>query len=198
LDIGANYGYYSLLLSDLVGPDGFCLAAEPNPFAVRKLTKNLAINGFASRSKVLPAALGRSASGQVSLFVPMDEPKNACIVASGTAVPPGFNGIIEQVEMTSVDAICAGQSKIDFVKIDAEGSEFDIILGMLETLNRFRPRLLLEFNANRDYDADLLLTKLSEIYGEPKYLDYDAELKEAAKSQLLARDRRDDWMLYYE
>ena len=59
LDIGANFGYYSLLLSDLVGSNGFCLAVEPNPQVARKLKKNLAINGFASRSKVLALALGR-------------------------------------------------------------------------------------------------------------------------------------------
>ena len=37
VDIGANFGYYTNLLSDLVGPDGCCLAIEPNPNTLAKL-----------------------------------------------------------------------------------------------------------------------------------------------------------------
>ena len=113
-------------------------------------------------------------------------------------VPGGMSGHIEQVEMTSADAICAKESKIDFIKIDAEGSELDIVLGTLDTLRRSRPKLLLEFNSGRAYDADLLLNTLSDIYGDPKFLDYDAELKETTRTHLLDRERQDDWMLYFE
>jgi FkbM family methyltransferase len=198
LDIGANFGYYSLLLSDLVGSQGLCFAAEPNPEAAKKLRKNLAINGFASRSRVLPFALGREPSGHARFLVPTEEPKNACVVGPEFSVTPGLDARIEHVEMTSVDAIFANEPRIDFIKIDAEGSELNIILGMLETLRRCRPKLLLEFNANKDYDAELLLTTLSEVYCKPRYLDYDAILKEINRYALFSQARVDDWMIYFE
>lgn len=50
LDVGANFGYYTLLMSDLIGPSGKCIAFEPNPGVAAKLRKTIAINGFESRA----------------------------------------------------------------------------------------------------------------------------------------------------
>jgi FkbM family methyltransferase len=68
LDIGANFGYYSLLFSDLVGMG--CLAFEPNPQVAAKLRKSLSINGFDGRADVKEVALGREAAGEVRFFIP--------------------------------------------------------------------------------------------------------------------------------
>ncbi|MFC7542969.1 FkbM family methyltransferase [Siccirubricoccus deserti] len=45
-DIGANLGYYTVLLADLVGPGGRVMAFEPNPRLFDLLQRNVAINGF--------------------------------------------------------------------------------------------------------------------------------------------------------
>ncbi len=197
LDIGANFGYYTNLLSDLVGHEGYCLAVEPNPRTVAKLKKTISVNGFFSRCRVIDKALGKEQRTRVPLYASVSEPKNSCVVSPGYVATAPDVEIIE-VEGSTVDITCANEPRIDFVKIDAEGSEFDILLGMSNVLETFRPKLLLEFNAHRNYDAAQLLDYMSEFYNPPKALGYNARLKKVDKKELLRLERLDDWMLYFE
>ena len=66
------------------------------------------------------------------------------------------------VPMTSIDAIVAELSlqRLDLIKIDVEGFELDVLKGALQTIRRFRPRIVAEFNsfaliANRNLLAAL-------------------------------------------
>src|SRR3954453_12660410 len=58
VDVGANYGYYSLLLADLVGPAGHVYAIEPNPAAATLLRRSVALNGFDARTTICEVAAG--------------------------------------------------------------------------------------------------------------------------------------------
>jgi FkbM family methyltransferase len=195
IDIGANFGYYTLLLSELIGPDGFCLAYEPNPEVARKLSKSVALNGFGSRTEVRVQALGKTAQGSVCFFVPADEPKNACVVPDDFRADAGAGDLI-RVELTSLDAACANMDRLDFIKIDAEGSEYDIVMGMEQTLRRLAPALLIEVNIGRGYNGGRLLDMLSDIYGDLRFVDYDARLKPVDRSTVLTTNVGTDWMLY--
>ena len=78
LDVGANVGYYSVLMADLVGQTGQVIAVEPIPTTFRLLSRNLAHNGFLrSLEGMLPLALFAAASGEATLIMPQGEPKNA-------------------------------------------------------------------------------------------------------------------------
>ena len=58
LDIGANAGYHSILLADLVGPTGRVVAFEPNPVVLPKLRTNISLNpGIASTIRLEEVAL---------------------------------------------------------------------------------------------------------------------------------------------
>ena len=182
---------------NLVGPDGCCLAIEPNPYTVAKLRKTVSVNGFNSRCRIIDKALGKTQRARVPLYASISEPKNSCVV-SPSYVATSVDAKIVEVEGTTVDIICANEPRIDFVKIDAEGSEFDILFGMTEVLKKFRPKVLLEFNIHRGYDGSRLLEYMAEFYKAPKALGYNARLKKVEKMELLALDRREDWMLYFE
>src|SRR5207248_3394927 len=58
IDIGANYGYYTLLLGWLVGERGRVVAIEPNPAAVDNLRRSVKLNGMSPRIAVVAAAAG--------------------------------------------------------------------------------------------------------------------------------------------
>jgi FkbM family methyltransferase len=153
IDVGAHCGYFSVLMGDLVGPEGRVLAFEPNPPIAELLRRTVAINGHDRRTDVHEVALG-DMQGVASLAVPVNEPKNAHVV-------PGvvFEGTV-QVPVVRLDQI-PGALEADFIKIDAEGAEEAIWRGMSGILTQDRPlTILLEFTSARYADAGAFLDEI--------------------------------------
>jgi FkbM family methyltransferase len=196
LDIGANFGYYTLLLSDLVSDFGHCIAFEPNPQVTDKLRKSIEINGFEDRTQVKQVALGREPWGEACLYIPHGEPKNARIVPVEYRFSANEDQMIK-VPRARVDTLLKDIDRLDFVKIDAEGAEADIVVGMERTLRRLKPMLLIEFNASRGYNGRNLVQLLIGIYGSLMYVDFDAELKQVSIEELLEKNVGHDWMLFF-
>ncbi|RYE30638.1 MAG: FkbM family methyltransferase [Hyphomicrobiales bacterium] len=193
-DVGANFGYYSLLMADLVGPAGRLLAVEPNPPVADTLKRTLNLNGFTSRSTVAVAAAG-SGEGEGRLMVPAGEPKNAALVNSAT---PNHDGALVAVPIHSLDMLLHASPRVDFLKIDAEGAEEDIVLGLGQVIERWRPQIVLEFNPGRCRDPQGLLVRLRAFYPELKCLDYDAEVAPVSDQELLDPTNREDRLLYLD
>lgn len=123
IDVGANCGYYTTLLAQLVGPRGHVLAVEPNPRQVELLQRTLSTNGFCDIVEV--AEVGAS-----------DHEHQAVL-----CFPPGLHGGARLSEAPGaatrcvpLDKLCPG--KWDFIKIDVEGMEREVIHGLRETLDR--------------------------------------------------------------
>ena len=196
IDVGANFGYYTVLLGALVGAGGRVLAIEPAPETAAMLRRSVALNGFDGFTTVIEAAAGTGEAPDALLFVPEREPKNAQIVAS----PDGLDhipGTLHRVAQSPVDALAADQRRIDFVKIDAEGAEEAVIAGMLATLRRDKPLLVLEFNAARARDPGELLATLGAIYGKPRYLDLHGNVLATTPERLLRERFATDWLLVF-
>jgi FkbM family methyltransferase len=196
LDVGANFGYYTLLMSDLIGPSGKCIAFEPNPGVAAKLRKTIAINGFESRATIHEVALGSESNGETAFLIPRGEPKNARVL-NDQGRRTDATGHVITVQRANADTICADLQRLDFVKIDAEGAEANIIDGMTVLIARFKPDILLEFNAGREYDSRALVSRLSDVYGPPSYVDYDGQLQPVTLDQLETESVGEDWMLYF-
>ncbi|MGE0257930.1 MAG: FkbM family methyltransferase [Alphaproteobacteria bacterium] len=196
IDVGANFGYYTMLLAALVGEDGHVLAIEPSPGTAAMLRRSVALNGFEQIVSVVEAAAGDGEASQALLFVPEREPKNAQVVAS----PDGLEhvpGTLHRVAQSPIDALAAEQRRIDFIKIDVEGAEESVVAGMLATLRRDKPSLVLEFNAARARDPTAVLATLSGIYGAPRYLDLHGNLHQTTPERLLRERFATDWLLVF-
>jgi FkbM family methyltransferase len=196
VDVGANYGYYTLILADLVGGDGHVYAVEPNPAAATALRRSIALNGAAGRTTVIEAAAGATDSRQLLLFAPHGEPKNATIIASPDQVSAA-SGTVYTVSEVAVDTIAAKLGRIDFIKIDAEGAEESIIAGALKTLARDKPHLVLEFNGARYRDPRAFLAQLTSIYGRLRHIDYYGHTVEVTEAQIQSDRPGEDWLLYF-
>lgn len=197
IDVGANFGYYSLLLADLVGPSGRLLAVEPNPSTAVTLRRSLTLNGFDGRTTVVEAAASSSNEGSALLFAPFNEPKNALIVPGPEFVDP-TKGSLQNVPRWSLDAEIAEIGRVDFIKIDAEGAEEAILEGMSVSLNRHKPDLVLEYNAARYSGTSSMLTDLLSIYGEMSQIDNFGALIPATPAQVQTEKFGEDWLLYFK
>ena len=135
LDIGANIGVHSLLMSELVGPAGRVYAFEPERRNFALLEANLKLNRVTNVTAIA-TALGDSV-GTCRLAV---SPNNFGDhrVASSTE---GRGG---DVPITTVDAAMATvpDGAVRFVKVDVQGYEHHILRGMRATLER-NPDLIL-------------------------------------------------------
>jgi FkbM family methyltransferase len=194
-DLGANYGYYTLLLADLVKSRGHVYAVEPNPAAATLLRRSVDLNGFGPRCSVVEAC-ATSADGQsMSLFVPHGEPKNASIISSADIVSADA-GVVHSVPGRTLDSITADRGPPDFVKIDAEGAEEDIFAGMSQMLKSRLPKIVLEFNVLRYPEPRTFIDKLTRYYDRLLYVANDGNAVRVTADRLLSEQVGVDWLLY--
>lgn len=130
-DIGANIGYYTLLLAKLVGPDGMVYSVEPMEKNYRLLQQNIKENGH--RNVISHMSALSSASGTVFL----SPTKNTAGFYLGTAGIP--------IEAMRGDDLIPGN--LDFVKIDIEGAEGMAFEGMRRILSSPSVLVMFEYNA---------------------------------------------------
>jgi FkbM family methyltransferase len=184
VDAGANLGYFTLLLADLVGPDGRVLAFEPNPHIARRLRQSVAVNGFAGRTAVHDVALG-DAEREVGLVVPAGEPKNAHVVPAG-------EGDV-QVHSHRLDSYGVLP---DFIKIDVEGAEMAVWQGMTGILAARKPlTVVMEFVLDRYDDPGLFLDEMLRHGLDLSRLTHDFGLQKVSREEVLAAPAGVDQLL---
>ncbi len=129
-DVGANLGYYTLLFADRVGINGKVIAIEPNPSTFALLQETVSLNGYDRNTTLVQAAATDRSEGEIELFVPFGEPKNATVATDGGERAAELR---VSVPVVSIDHLSAGQQRVDFLKIDVEGAEQAVLAGMTET-----------------------------------------------------------------
>lgn len=143
-DIGTHFGYYSLLASHLVGPQGQVHSFEPTRHTHEVVRSN--VNGKGNVKLTNAAAWSETTELKfkdygmtMSAFNSLYEAKLDDSVAR-TLQPTEYT-----VAAVSIDEYVDAHSvKPTFVKIDAENAEHDILLGMKRTLTDTRPLVTLE------------------------------------------------------
>jgi FkbM family methyltransferase len=193
LDIGANHGYYTLVMADAVGTEGRVLAIEPNPQLADLLVKTLSVNGFKSRSEVVQKAISKNAGQDVRLVLPGGRGLNGTICGG----EPSELDRVFQVETVTIDELTQDWLRVDFIKIDAEGAEQDIWQGLTTTIQRNQNiTIVLEFNCARCSNPKEFLQDIVAIGFKLKYIDYDAAIKPLTIDRCLTEHPEEDWMLY--
>jgi FkbM family methyltransferase len=145
-DVGANVGYHTLYLADLVGPSGKVLAFEPNPSDHARLQWNVQANQARS-VRILNQAVA-AASGTVS-FATFEV---AGIHRIATGEVPADAKMIQVPAVSLDDFVYAhGNPTPDFIKIDVEGGEDEVLRGAARLLAAARPVIICEvWSSNAD------------------------------------------------
>jgi FkbM family methyltransferase len=140
LDIGAHGGFYALLLSKLVGPTGQVIAFEPLPANYRVLEENMALNRV-TNVQVRREAVGKR-SGEMDFEVP--DPEDSLVAGQVSAADPRGSMRVRVVSLD--DFLLERGVHVDFIKMDVEGAEGDILQGARRTLETFHPRMMVELH----------------------------------------------------
>jgi FkbM family methyltransferase len=193
VDIGANHGYYSLLMADIVGKNGRVLAVEPNPKVSELLALNLEVNGFQKFSAAVQKAVSDADGELLNLVFPKNRALNATITARET----GASDETFAVETATLDVLTKDWARVDFVKIDAEGAEDLIWRGMRETVAK-NPQITIvaEFNNRRYQNPRAFLEEIIKAGFNLRHIDYDSQIKNLTLEQCLTERYDEDWMLF--
>lgn len=148
-DIGANVGAHTLPLASLVGFEGSVVAFEPTDYAFKKLQRNVSLN---------PVLGERITVVQALLVGTAQQAKPPSIPSSWSLAAPAPGEVIHPVHKGTYNSLSgalavpldqwvanANLNRLDFIKIDVDGFEVDVLEGAKETLQRFRPRIMMEF-----------------------------------------------------
>ncbi len=194
VDIGANQGYFSVLLSDLAGASGRLLAVEPNPTLIKFLAKNLEVNGFLQIASVVNKALADTNGERLKLIVPQGRALDATIFGEA-----GADDIVFEVETVTLDELTKDWDRVDFIKIDAEGAEERIWRGMSETIKR-NPNItiVMEFKCSRYAEPQTFLQDILNCGFQLRHVDYNSQIEELTLEQALTERFDEDWMLFLQ
>lgn len=188
IDVGANLGYFTLLMADLVGPSGRVDAFEPNPQLVERLRSSVAVNGLTARVQVHKTALADSEAA-MRLVIPPNEPKNGHLV-------PWLDGDEDERLLTRRLDDYPHLADVEFIKIDADTSELAIWRGMRGLIERERPlTIVLEFAAKRYPDPGGFLDMICSDHFALAELTADEGVRPTTREQILASPGDEDIML---
>lgn len=172
-DVGANVGFYSMIVGRLVGAKGHVVAFEPLPENARWIAHNAALNGFAHVA-LRPEALGGE-DGDASFIVSADTQLGK--LASAGAPPPNPAGEV-RVKLRRLDSVLAEDAlpPPDLIKIDVEGAELEVLEGSRQILRRYRPNLIIDLHGTNAGVAAFL----EQLDYRPTVLGSSSSIVEAA------------------
>jgi FkbM family methyltransferase len=162
-DVGASIGYYSLMLSRLVGPAGRAFAFEPDPALLPKLRRRLALE--ARNVELYRVALGAAAASRRFEPAPHREASGLPNLGQWSLVGEGLREGGFEVSFLTIEDFVAerGVDRLHFVEADIEGGELDLLPGARATVDSHRPLwmrssappIATSWSASRRSDASL-------------------------------------------
>lgn len=155
IDIGANYGFYTILLAHS-SPKGMVHSFEPVPWLNARMLHNAKINGL---TNIIPNEMVLSNStGCVNLHVPSDDDPNQGTATIWQNHGAGPRKIVTVKSVTLSEYVKERRlEKLDFIKIDVEGAEDLVIEGGIDAIKQFRPILIIEKNISSFAEVDRIL-----------------------------------------
>lgn len=147
IDVGANIGYYSVLMASLVGSTGHVAAYEPLEGNARLLERSVAENELEKVVSLRRAALGASRSSTELVYLPLEtgalNSGGAYLATAGGTLPPHHRAQAVSVEPLDEQEL---PRPVSFIKIDVEGAEPLVFRGGRSLLTTDRPTILSEIN----------------------------------------------------
>jgi FkbM family methyltransferase len=150
LDVGANNGYFTLFAAKRTR-NGRVLSFEPVSEHFANLNHNVELNKF-KNVQLFNIGLSDGTAEELPIFSDVDDENDGL----ATVYPGGHrNTKIGTIKLSSLDRVAEEQKldKVDVIKIDVEGAEFDVLKGGRSVLERWHPTILIELNQETSSNA---------------------------------------------
>jgi FkbM family methyltransferase len=164
VDVGANWGYFTLLGVHLVGRSGRVISLEPHPVLFEVLQKNIKRNGLGRVTALQLAASSEFGSCEL-LGYDIGNYGTSQIVTN-----PQCPGRLRKVPMAPMDGVFheLDLKSVDLLKMDIEGAEGFALRGLVKSLANFRiNRLILELHpellVHHGQSAQIVIRQLSNL-----------------------------------
>jgi len=139
IDIGANVGLYTLSAANILGSQGKVISYEPIPSIFNNLSENVSLNNFQTIVSCRNMCVDNF-TGSSKLWMNFDRP-----VSFSLKKQTEVEKYIHTFSVCLKDIVVFEKlDKIDYIKIDAEGKELDIIQSGKNEILKFRPVVQLE------------------------------------------------------
>ncbi len=147
IDIGANVGYYAVLLSKLSGKSGHVYAVEPVPLFSRIFLKN------AGKFALNNITLYQCALGSEEKEITLETPIMDGVFRHGLTkivATQSNNAVQYKAQMLIPDQLFKDLTRLDYIKCDVEGYETELMPQMLQTIERFKPTIQIELSSTQN------------------------------------------------
>jgi FkbM family methyltransferase len=138
VDVGANIGYYALMLANQISPGSEVICIEPEPANLVELRRNIEANHLTNVIVLAAAAAAEEGSAELQRGI------------NGQVIPLGGGEIT--VRTLALDSLA--DRAIGFIKIDVEGYELEVLRGARNLISRHQPNLFVEVHPQSQLEPD--------------------------------------------
>lgn len=163
LDLGSYSGLTSIAFSKAVGADGRVIALEPDPANHAAARTNIEMHRRLNKldNIVLMQVAVSDVAGSLDLS------SEGAMGSAASAVVGSYRGRITRVESLTLANVLErnGLDRVDFIKMDIEGSEEAVLRGGADVFRRHRPRVIVEPHIVGGELSDRAICRLLGEYG---------------------------------
>jgi len=143
VDIGAHIGKYALHAAKIVGNEGKVVAIEPHPLNYQTLQRNIELNKLENVIALNLAAWNMDC--KLKLFIGEATARHS----TKTNWSRGWVEVDGRVTDHVLEDLSIGM--VNWIKIDVEGAEYEVLCGLEETISKYKPKIVIEvFSKNVD------------------------------------------------
>ena len=171
IDVGANVGIHTVLMAKKVTESGKVFAFEPHPEIADRLENNLNLNNY-KFVKIIEKALSDKESKSNFYIYPKDNINKGISSLYKNHLEINHRKI--NIDVTTLDNFVKKNNvkKIDLIKIDTEGNDLKVLKGSEETIKKFSPHIIFEFEKNLWALAESTFSDIYDFLKEKNYKMY--------------------------
>jgi FkbM family methyltransferase len=185
IDLGANIGYVTLLMCDLVGEEGKIYSIEPDPNNLKYLHKNIKLNNYENIVDIYDIAISNT-EGIFDFYI-----GNAPNLNSLIKIEKSIKSI--EVKTDTLTNFCSNKSLFpELIKMDIEGGEVGVLEGFYDYVlnNDFSCKIIMELHPKMYSEENCL------EYFIKKYLDIGFKTKYVISAGIVQPDLFKEWNYY--